>query len=924
MNLVGKLLLGVTFGLQYGLLAIGLVLVYRASRFVNFAHGQMGILAALVLGRLSLEAHVPYPIGFVVALAFGGLTGVAIDRLVVQRLFNASRLVLLVATIGVAQFLFFFTAWSRSPFVINDRTLGMHGYPVPFHFRWTVGKVSLTSSQVVTLLLAPAIAAALYLFFARTQLGKAIRAASSNPEAARLAGISVRQVSLMVWTVAGVLSALTAILQAPSTPTIDIANLGPSLLLRGLAAALIAGMSDFRVAFGAGVAIGVVEQAAFFNIHVPGVTDLTILAAVLMGILLRGKTLARSARRGDDLLGTQHSRRPLSERLSRVHVARRIGRYGWAALAVVALLLPRLPGLGTQEKATNLTFIVAFAIAGLSLTLLTGWAGQASLGHFALLGVGAYAAARVNHHHWGIPAILIFAGLVTAVVTVIIGLPAVRLRGLFLAVTTLAFATVAPNWLFRLGWVGQISTGNATLLDPRLPGIGTVHSEKALYYLSLVVLALCVYGLHELRKSNVGRALIAVRDNEQAAAGHGLTPTAVKLIALALSGFLAGVAGGLWGMAQHNWSFQAFEPTMSLTMLALAIVGGLGTLEGPIIGSLVVFGWPYLLPHQNTAPVRAISSGVLLLLVLLFIPGGVASVIARWRERLLGWIERGLPERPFGAIDGAPPLVATGVSVSFGGLRALDGVDIEVGSGEIVGLIGGNGAGKSTLMHCISGHIECGGGRITLYGQDVTRLAPEYRPYLTVARTFQDAFLYPGLTVLETVQVALDRRYRNGSISALVGAPWVRATERRTRDEALRVLERVGLGDRAGTLVSELSTGMRRLCDLATVMASEPGLVLLDEPTAGIAQREVEAFAPLLRGLRDELGCSVLIVEHDMPLLMSLCDRIYCLEAGQVIAHGAPDAVRADPRVIASYLGTEAEVIDRSGVSARLAARRSR
>ena len=241
---------------------------------------------------------------------------------------------------------------------------------------------------------------------------------------------------------------------------------------------------------------------------------------------------------------------------------------------------------------------------------------------------------------------------------------------------------------------------------------------------------------------------------------------------------------------------------------------------------------------------------------------------------------------------------------------------IEVRPGEIVGLIGGNGAGKTTLINCISGHLRPTSGVIEVAGQEVTFLPPEYRPHLSLARSFQDAHLYPGLTVLETVLVSLDRADRSGAAGAVVGAPWVRLSERRKRAAAAAVLARVGLSDRSDALTSELSTGMRRLCDLATVIATNPKLVLLDEPTAGIAQREVEQFAPLLRSLRDEIGCSILIVEHDMPLLMSLCDRIYALESGAVIAEGTPEEVRADPRVIASYLGTDTAAIERSGARA--------
>jgi ABC-type branched-subunit amino acid transport system ATPase component len=352
---------------------------------------------------------------------------------------------------------------------------------------------------------------------------------------------------------------------------------------------------------------------------------------------------------------------------------------------------------------------------------------------------------------------------------------------------------------------------------------------------------------------------------------------------------------------------------MSFVLLSAAIVGGLGFLYGPVLGVIAVFAWPYLVPQANTPAVRALTSGVLLLVTLMFFPGGLAGIVERVRQWFVKKMAAVLPEQPLRRRDDVEPLIVEGVTVRFGGITAVDDVSLTVRRGEIVGLIGGNGAGKSTLLNAISGHVGADGAHIVVAGEDVAGLGPEYRPFLGLGRTFQDARLFPGLTVVETVMAAADRQARGGAVGAMVGSPWLRLSEREKRAQAMEVLEEFSLADRATSLTAELSTGMRRVCDLAAVVASSPTLVLLDEPTAGLAQREVEQFAPLLREIRDRYGASMLVVEHDMPLMMSLADRIYCLESGRVIAEGTPDEVRSDPRVIASYLGTDPAAVSRSG-----------
>jgi len=253
----------------------------------------------------------------------------------------------------------------------------------------------------------------------------------------------------------------------------------------------------------------------------------------------------------------------------------------------------------------------------------------------------------------------------------------------------------------------------------------------------------------------------------------------------------------------------------------------------------------------------------------------------------------------------AAVLAVTGVSVRFDGVVALDDITVRVDQGEIVGLLGPNGAGKTTLLDSVSGHTRGTGGRVALLGTDVTGFSPARRARLGMGRGYQDGRLFPALSVLENVQLAAATPRDAGVIAALVGAPWARFADRQARARAESAVAQFGLQDYAATPAAQLSTGLRRICDLAVQTAAGVRLLLLDEPAAGIAQREAEALGPILKRFRDESGCSILIVEHDMSLLMSVADRLYALDSGRVIAEGSPAQLRRNPAVVASYLGTQ-------------------
>jgi len=905
--MISRLALGSIEGLTIALLALGLVLVFKAQRFVNFAHAQLGAVSAMILGKLVLDQGVSWWMAFPPAVALGAGIGGLSEFLIIRRLRKQGRLKLLIATVGLSQVLLaltFFDALGPDTF-----KLSAEGFPVPINAQFQVGALTLRGQHIMILLLVPVLAVALALMFKYTTLGKAIRAAASNPSAAGLAGISVRRVGTITWALAGGLSAVSAILAAPSQSTFDLAALGPGLMLRALGAAAIAGFTSMRLAFGAGVVLGIIEAFALFVTRNEGSASLVMLIAILVGLLLRAGSFKRLAVRD---LETELSPPPIAvpDGIAKKFIARRQRALLVSGGLFLGIVLPLLPPFRSEANQFTLALTLVFALVAASLTVLTGWSGQVSLGQFAFLGVGAFIAARMFSHGWPVPAAMIVCGLIGAALAVVIGLPALRLTGLSLAVTTLGFAVVAPAWLFRQEWFAP--GGTRTIAPPRLAGFGELGSQRSVYYTCLAVLVIAFAALSMLRRSSPGRLLIAVRDNEDTTAAFGVSPTVVKLSAFALSGFVATAAGVLFLSAWRTVSVELMSAHQSQILLAMPVIGGMSSLPGAVIGAAFVYALPALTADfvksvfPNTLQFQLFLAGWGLIMMQIQFPMGVAGLFRKRWQRFLNRVAAGSAraEPEAAEVHKGAPLEVEEVTVRFGGITALDHVSVNVRPGEIVGLIGANGAGKSTLLNVVSGVLAPESGTIRAFGNDLTHLGADHRYHFGIGRSFQGGQLFPDLTVRESIQVALAARQRVGFVSSLVGAPWVRFTERRTRRRAEELIDELGLTAWSNVQVGNLSTGTRRVCDLAAQMAAEPKILLLDEPTSGIAQREAEAFGPLIRKVASRLECSVLIVEHDMPLILGLADRIYCMEAGRVIAEGTPTEVRNDPQVIASYLGT--------------------
>ena len=921
----GSLVLGLLNGITLGLLAVGVVLVYRSNRFLNLAHAEMGVISAQVLAKLVLDYGWDWWAAFAVSVPIAVAIGLLIERFAIRPLRErrASPVTLLLVTIGINQLLIGLSlvqAFGASP-----TRLLTHGYPLPFHAAVAVGGVELNGADVLAAVVVPLLIIGLAAFLRLTVLGKSIRAAASNPDAARLSGVSIRKVSMVVWALAGGLSALAAILQAPSQSTFEAATLGPDLLFLALGAAALAAFTSISLAMVGGVAIGLADQLTFAASKSASEAELVVFLLVVAIVLIRGRAIGRVFA----VSGAALDGRPplqLTDRALRVGWIRERNRVFPPVALALALMAPLLPIWTSSSHRFELSLIAIYALGALSLTVALGWTGQISLGQFAFLGAGAFLSARLLQHYWSLPLVVIVAGLLGAVLMTMVGIPALRVPGLTLAVTTLGFAIIGPDWLFQQSWFGSNQASGVTLTPPMLArGLGRPSSYLVVYYIGVVLVAVAAAGLVTLRRTQAGRALLAVRDNAPAAASFGLTPAAVKVAGMALSGFIAAGAGALWADSWRYVSTSQFTPDLSLALMALPVIGGIGSIGGTVAAAVLFEGATlFVAPHLGSLFGSAGGIGFQLMLAgggltlaVLKAPGGLAAVARDWLQRR---IDR-LDDQPAGewTRPERPSLVVEDVHLRFGGIRALNGASIGVHPGEIVGLIGPNGAGKTTLLNVISGNLAAGSGRVLLGELDVTDLPPEMRSSFGLSRSFQDARLFPGLTVLEAIQLAVAKERRASLLSSASGAPWVRAAERDYRRQAEAVVARFGLGPWAGKLTSDLSTGTRRICDLAAQVAARPSVLLLDEPTAGVAQREAEAFGPLLRRIRDELGCSILIVEHDMPLLMGLCDRVYAMVDGQVVASGSPDEVRSDPMVIAAYLGSSEVAVSRSGRGAPVA-----
>jgi branched-chain amino acid transport system permease protein len=578
----------------------------------------------------------------------------------------------------------------------------------------------------------------------------------------------------------------------------------------------------------------------------------------------------------------------------------------FAGILAVAMILPFVSNdywalIGTRAA------IYWVLVSGLNLVV--GFAGHLAIGYVALLALGAYATSVLVAGNVMAPvpvfAALPIAGCVGAVFGVVVGLPALRLRTFYFAMSTLGFATIVTQ--IALAWQ-SVTGGGIGIAGPEFPA--PFNTAWGYYYLCVAFAAVCTWMSANVAHSRFGRALIAVRDAEVAAEATGISKPRLLIAIFLFAGALAAIAGGLFASLQTYITPDAFTFDLSILFFIAILIGGRGSILGPMLGTIILT----ILP-EIAAPLAAWSTflyAALLLAIVLAMPGGIAALLDFRNRRPLA-SNRAIVPRSAALADiarkttrdrmaGDETLGLRNIVLSFGNVRAIDGLDLDVKPGQVHGLIGPNGSGKTTTLNVISGYYAASTGTLALGADELPAGMPELRAKSGIARTFQTPRVIGAASVLQNVMIGGTIGGEATFIEALLALPRHRRDERRLAASARALLGVVGLEQLADVRADRLQHSELRFIEIARALMIDPNFLLLDEPAAGLSGDEIERLGGLIKAI-SRRGAGILLVEHHADLIFDICDQVTVLNLGRVLAAGTPAEIRAHKEVVSAYLG---------------------
>ena len=577
------------------------------------------------------------------------------------------------------------------------------------------------------------------------------------------------------------------------------------------------------------------------------------------------------------------------------------GKLSWILLGLAGLALPLL---GDSYMGTIATRAYIYWVLGAGLNLVVGYAGQIAIGWVAMLTLGAYttaalAAGRAGPE-WPVYLALLAGGGVGAVFGVVVGLPALRLRTFYFAMTTLGFATIVTQ--VALAWKdvtgGGVGTPGPVFPWPFDPGWG-------FYYFCFLLAAIATWMTANIGSSRYGRALVAIRDAEVAAEASGIAKPKLLVMIFLLAGALGGIAGGLFASLQSYITPDAFTFEMSVLFFIGILIGGRGSILGPALGTLILTVLP-----EIAAPLVQWSTflyAALLLAIVLVIPGGIADLLDYKNRRPLEQHREIVPRpdllgRVLGEQSRKMLIALKAIRLHFGGVKAIDGLDLEIHGGEVHGLIGPNGSGKTTTLNVVSGYYRPHEGSLTIDGSTLPFEQPHVRAQWRIARTFQTPRVVGAASVLENVMIGGTVHGQGTFTESMLSLPRHRLDERVLKEAAMLALATVGLEALASVRADRLQHSELRFVEIARALMLRPACLMLDEPAAGLSAEEIRRLGGLIKAI-SRAGTAVLLVEHHADLIFDICDRVTVLNLGKVLAAGTPEEIRSHREVVSAYLG---------------------